>query len=55
MNWLSAVLSEWYEHSRLLYACVTVGAMAGIGLLFALLGSWALGKLGVEISRMKHE
>ena len=55
MNELSAILEQWHENSRLLYALVTVGAMAGIGLLFALLSAWVTRKLGVDTSRLEHK
>ena len=55
MDELSAILEQWYENSRLVYALVTVGAMAGIGLLFALLGAWVTRKLGIDISRLEHK
>ncbi len=55
MNWLANLFAQWYENSRLLYALVTVGAMAGIGLLFALLGVWVTRKLGIDSSRIEHK
>ena len=54
MNWLATVFAQWHESNRLLYAFVTVGTIAVIGLLFGLLGSWIARKLGLDTSRLNH-
>ncbi len=54
MNWLATLILQWYKTDRLLYACVTIGAVAVIGLLFGILGSWIARKLGLDTSRLNH-
>ena len=55
MDWLGTVLAQWNENTCLLYALVTVGTIATIGLLFGLLGGWIARRLGLDTSRLNHK
>ncbi len=54
MDWLANLFAQWYESNRLLYAFVTVGTIAAIGLFFGLLGAWIVRKFNIDISRLNH-
>jgi len=54
MNRLGTLFAHWHESNRLLYAFVTVGTIAVIGLLFGLLGGWIARKIGIDTSRLNH-
>ena len=54
MSQVVEILADWYHHSRLLYAFVTLGTVVGLGVFVGLLSAWLARKLGLDASQLKH-
>ncbi len=54
MAGMMSTLTAWYHTDKLLYALVSMGTMAVVGVFFGLLMDWLGRRMGADTSSARH-